>query len=125
MKDDFTKTTHGPLADDYDPPPGRPEKMAQILHDPASLSVLRTADIILGVDEATGNVFLVYGARLLEKGIWTKKTVTASIVQVPILQATLELEALIDAVTAVKGRCDYKGGDKKAVTIPVRSGRLS
>jgi hypothetical protein len=108
-----------------DPTPGRPEKLAELLHDPAFHTTLRDADIIFGSDEATGNAFLVYGKRLLERIVWTNKRASASIATVPILQATTELEALIAAVTVLKGRCDYNDGDKQCVTIPITEGSLS
>jgi hypothetical protein len=115
--------SHGPLTND--PLPGRPEKITELLHDPAFHTMLRDADIIFASDEATGNTFLMYGKRLLERIVWTNKSESASIATVPILQATTELEALIAAVTIIKGRCDYNGGDKRSVTLPIAEGSLS
>ena len=108
-----------------DPQPGRPAKIAELLHDPAFHTTLRDADIIFGSDEATGNAFLLYGKRLLERIVWTNKSETASVATVPVLQATTELEALIAAVTVIKGRCDSNGGDKRSVTVPITEGSLS
>jgi hypothetical protein len=86
------KTTQNPLGPvTNDPLPGRPEKMAELLHDPAFHTTLRNADIIFGSDESTGNAFLMYGKRLLERIVWTNKGESASITTVPILQATTEL----------------------------------
>jgi hypothetical protein len=107
-----------------DPQLGRPEKLAELLHDGAFLTTLRNADIIFGSDEGTGNVFLMYGKRLLERIVWTSKSDSATIATVPIQQATTELEALIVAVIGVKGRCDYNGGDTKRVVIPITEGNL-
>ena len=119
------KTQNSPGLVTNDPQPGRPEKIAELLHDAAFHTTLRHADIIFGSDEATGNAFLLYGKRLLERIMWTNKEETASVTTVPILQASTELEALIAAVTVIKGRCDYNGGDKHCVTIPITEGSLS
>lgn len=123
MTNETTKKFWGPVTND--PPPGRPEKIAELLHDSAFHKTLANADVIFGTDEATGNAFLMYGKRLLERIMWTNKEGTASVTMVPILQATTELEALIAAVTVIKGRCDYNGGDKHCVTIPITEGSLS
>jgi hypothetical protein len=119
------KTNYSEKSATHDPPPGRPEKTAELLHDAAFHTTLRDADIIFGSDEATGKAFLMYGKRLLERIVWTNKSETASVAKVPILQATTELEALIAAVTVIKGRCDYNGGDKRSVTVPITEGNLS
>lgn len=115
--------SQGPVTND--PLPGRPDKITELLHDPAFHKTLQDADIIFGSDEATGKAFLIYGKRLLERIAWTNKGESASITTVPILQATTELEALVAAVTPVKGRCDYNGGDKQPVTIPITTGSFS
>jgi hypothetical protein len=119
------KTNHSDGSVTKDPLPGRPEKIAELLHNPAFHTTLRDADIIFGCDETTGNSFLLYGKRLPERIVWTNKSESASVATVPILQATTELEALIAVVTAIKGRCHYNGGDKQCITIPITEGSLS
>jgi hypothetical protein len=90
-----------------DLPPGRPEKIRALLA-PAMEANLKDADVITGVDEATGNVFLIYGRKLLGQIVESNTACPAKTVVVPILQATSELEALVAATVAAKGRHEYE-----------------
>jgi len=88
-------------------PPGRPEKIRALLA-PAMEAELKEADVITGVDEATGNVFLIYGRKLLGQIVDSNTARPAKTVMVPILQATSELEALVAATVAAKGHHEYE-----------------
>jgi len=88
----------------------RPGKINQLLHDPDFHQQVQNVKVILGIDEATKNVSLVFGLATLSRIIRTGQTEAVEVIRVPIFQATSELEALLVAVAHVNGYHDY--GDK-------------
>jgi hypothetical protein len=90
------------------PPPGRPEKMNELLGQRSTLDKLRDADVIFGVDEGTGNEFLVFGRDLIQEIADSTTTRCVLVVRVPILPATRELEALLAITEGAKGHHEYR-----------------
>jgi hypothetical protein len=90
-----------------DPLPGRAEVMTKILH-PDSIKELRKAQIIIGIDEATGNEFLMFGRDVIKELHRWPESETRYTVFVEIRQATNELEALCAAVEEAKGHHEYE-----------------
>ena len=90
-------------------PEGRPEKLAEFM-SPGFKALIQSADAILGVDEETGNEFIVFGMSTLESIVASSKPVASRVLTVAILQRTDELELLCAVVRAVKGYIDYQSG---------------
>jgi hypothetical protein len=64
------------------------------------------AELIYGIDEETGNRFLVFGSEML-KEIAEDNSRECSAMEIPILQRTSELEALLAAVEVARSYYDY------------------
>lgn len=92
---------------DENPPEGRPEVMRK-LGSAEFREELRQADVILGRDEETDNQFLVFGRSTLQAIVQSGVSMVGKVLYVPILQRTLELEALIAAVQVARGYDDYE-----------------
>jgi hypothetical protein len=92
---------------DADPPNGRPEVM-QKLGSPQFLAELMRADVVRGQDEQTGNTFIVFGRSTLQSIKAANQSMDCYVIQVAIIQKTLELEALIAAVKVAKGYHEYE-----------------
>jgi predicted transcriptional regulator len=90
-----------------DPPEGRPEVIA-MLTSPETHQQMFVADVIMGLDEQTGNEFLVFGRGLLNEIVERNTEARAKIITLHINQATSELECLIAAVQTVKGWDEYE-----------------
>jgi hypothetical protein len=85
----------------------RPKVIARF-HTAEFREKLRDADVILGIDEETGNEFMVFGRSTLD-GIVAAGERPLLWAKVAILRATDELEALLAAVQEVKGYHEYEG----------------
>jgi hypothetical protein len=82
-----------------------------------TLSQLHEADIVMGHDLESDNVFLVYGRELVQRGAATNMAISAKVMCVKILQSSKELELLLAAVMIAKGHHDYQSDDDaKAIT---------
>jgi hypothetical protein len=92
---------------------GRPERLAELCSLEFRES-LRSAAVVLGKDENTDNQFVVFGLDMLQVIASGKTRSDRAMLVVPILQHTDELEALITAVSIVKGRHDYKALEQAA-----------
>jgi len=90
-------------------PEGRPEKLAEFM-SPEFRALVESAEAILGIDEETGNEFIVFGMSTLESIVVSSKSVASRVLIVAILQRTNELEMLCAVVRAVKGYIDYRAG---------------
>jgi hypothetical protein len=93
-----------------DPLPGRPEVMNSI-GSPKTISRFHDAEVIIGIDEETGNSFLMFGREVLQNIIDTNQARNVRVVPISILQRTLELEALCAAVQVAKGKDEYQSND--------------
>jgi hypothetical protein len=96
-------------------PPGRPNVMMALGH-PTMLQALKVADLILGIDEATGNTFIAFGRSVLDEIEANNAPHLCTVIKVPILQATLELEALLAATSVAKGRHEYESYQAEAAS---------
>jgi hypothetical protein len=67
------------------------------------------ADIIVGVDEETGNEFVAFGAAIIHviSKLPDDQTYSAKVVKVEIIQRTAELEALLGTIKAARSYHDY------------------
>jgi hypothetical protein len=66
------------------------------------------AELIFGLDEETGNRFLVFGGETLKEIIEENSDGhECSVMVIPILQTTSELEALLAAVSVARSYHDY------------------
>jgi len=86
---------------------GRPEVMRELC-SPQFVDELRFADIIRGVDERTGNTFILFGRSTLQAIITSGRPMPVDVVTTTILQETVELEALCTAVKMAKGYHEYE-----------------
>ena len=77
----------------------------QMLHD----CNFHDADIILGVDEETGNEFVACGAEIINQisNLPDGQTCPVKVVKVTIIQRTAELEALLGTIQAARSYHDY------------------
>jgi hypothetical protein len=85
---------------------GRPDIIQQ-LGSPEFLDALKQADIILGMDEATGNDFVLFGKSTLRGIAGSGAPMNCVVVKQKIRGNSLEFEALLAAVTAAKGYHEY------------------
>jgi hypothetical protein len=90
-----------------DLPEGRPNIIQQ-LGSPEFLEALKQADIILGMDEATGNEFVLFGKSTLRGIAGSGAPMNCVVVKQMIRGNSLEFETLIAAVTAAKGYHEYE-----------------
>ena len=90
-------------------PQGRPEKRAEFM-SPEFKAQIQSAEAILGIDEESGNEFIVFGMSTLESILASSKSVASRVLVVAILQRTDELELLCMVVKAIKGYIDYQAG---------------
>ena len=75
------------------------------------LAGLMRADVVLGEDEDTGKVFVVFG-RSTTKGIaGSARGMVCHVIRQPILQRSDELDALLVAVRLAKGYHEYEATD--------------
>lgn len=67
------------------------------------------ADIIIGVDEETGNEFVAFGAEIIEKSskLPAGQTCPVNVIRVNIIQRTEELEGLLGAIQGARSYHDY------------------
>jgi hypothetical protein len=70
--------------------------------------MLQSADLITGVDIMSGQEFLVYGRRTLERIADGTAGDPVHVLRVGLDQDTDELEKLVVLVESVKGRHDYR-----------------
>jgi hypothetical protein len=83
--------------------PGRLGKIAEFMsHD--FLARIKGADVICGRDEKSGNEFIVFGQSKSKALLKSDRNV----LWVDLLQRTGELDALRNAVIAMKGYDEYK-----------------
>jgi hypothetical protein len=73
---------------------------------------LAEADVIIGVDEATGRAFTVFGTPSMEESVRIGKGMALRTLRVAISEASGELDKLVAQVRAIKGRHDYLAGDE-------------
>jgi hypothetical protein len=69
--------------------------------------MVRSADIITGVDVMSGHEFLVYGRQTLERIATGTADEVVNVPRIALDQETGELESLVAVVKYVKGRHDY------------------
>jgi hypothetical protein len=77
--------------------------------DDGAVALLHGADLIIGVDRASGHEFLMYGRAVLEELARTGGERDLRIVRIGMDPATDDLEKLAAAIVVVKGRCAYPG----------------
>ena len=75
-------------------------------------TAFETADVIFGVDVATGREILVFGRGVLEMIAGTGRSDRPRVLRVSIDGAGDELDLLIAACEAYRGHHDYKAGDE-------------
>ena len=77
----------------------------QMLHD----CNFHNADIIIGVDEETGNECVAFGAEIIENiaGLPKSQTCLVNVIRVNIIQRTEELEGLLGAIQGARSYHDY------------------
>src|SRR5262249_50228524 len=71
---------------------------------------LHDAEVIFGVDVASGNEVIVYGRQVLERIALGRGARAVGVLRVSLDQATGEVEQLIALVGVVKGRDAYRAG---------------
>jgi hypothetical protein len=70
--------------------------------------MLRSADLIFGVDIMSGRQFLVFGRERLERMVRTRKAERCRVLRIGIDQETDELERLVALVQVMRGQHDYE-----------------
>jgi hypothetical protein len=101
--------THNTTDDDV--PKGR-EEVLRVILSPEFREELSNADVILGLDEATYSIVVLFGGATL-RATASGELKECQTVLKPILQATDELEALLAAVTFAKGYHEYEENPRK------------
>ena len=76
---------------------------------------IEAADLILAVDKTADDKgpAILYGRDMLDFIISSDMASEALVMSISMDPQTLELEAAIDLVTAIKGSCDYKGSKEE------------
>jgi hypothetical protein len=106
------------MSEEQQPLPPREKKLAELQALTLELSRISDPVVVLGVDEASGDEFIVYGRADLECSVATNTSAALTTVRVPILLDSEELEHLLAAVQAAKGRHDYQGGKPTGTGSP-------
>ena len=75
------------------------------------IAKLKDVDVILGVDEETGNEFLLFGRSTLRGIVASSTPMDCAVARQSILQESDELEALIAAVRKAKGYDEYEDAE--------------
>jgi hypothetical protein len=99
------KTAEGQLPNDGT----RPDKLHEL--NTLSFNNFEDAELIYGLDEETGNRFVVFGGETLKEIAESDDdSRECSAIVIPILQRTEELEVLVAAVEVARSYSDYAGG---------------
>ena len=83
------------------------------LEEPEYREVLKSADIIYGVDVNSRHEFLLFGREQLQRIVDSGVTEQAAVAKVELDHDTDELEWVIAAVTVLKGHHDYEVGGNR------------
>lgn len=93
----------------YPDPSGNIPRPVESLHDPAERELLKTADIIYGVDSSTGHSGLFYGKDTLKQIVESGEALELRSTSYLYDSRTDQLELLVAVIKLVKGKCDYPG----------------
>ena len=86
---------------------GSPEILRR-LNSSEFILELKGVDVILGIDEPTGNTFVLFGRSTIKAARAYARSFDCTVLRVRILLETDELEALVAAVSAAKGYHEYE-----------------
>ena len=89
---------------------GRPEILRR-LNSSEFILELKAVDVILGIDEPTGNTFVLFGRSTIKAARAYGRSFDCTVLRVRILLETDELEALVAAVSAAKGYHEYEASE--------------
>jgi hypothetical protein len=87
--------------------PGRIAKLAEIMSRDF-LARIKRADVVCGRDEKSGNEFIVFGQSRSKTLLKSGSASDCNVVWVDLFERTGELDALRNAVIAMKGYDEYK-----------------
>jgi hypothetical protein len=87
--------------------PGRIAKLAEIMSRDFLVRI-RGADVIWGRDEETGNEFIVFGQSRSKVLVKSGSASDGNVMWVDLVERSAELDALRNAVIAIKGYDEYK-----------------
>jgi hypothetical protein len=97
----------------HDGPDDRPDYLPVKAIEQAEVrDSIKDADIILGVDNHTGEEALFYGESMLKRIVRTDQAESAKVMRFGLDFSMSELEYLCAAVMILKGSCCYRSGDQ-------------
>lgn len=83
-----------------------------------ALNNFQNAELIFGLDEETGNRFVVFGGELLQEITeGPSEGRECSVMVIRVLQRTMELEALLAAVQVARSYYDYADGTQSVADV--------